>query len=311
MNIKQAASAGSVSLLTPTYWRDLKLCELLCESVDRCVTSFGKHYLIVADRELPLFRHFNGSNREVLPASEFLPAWLRPLPRALRRKNRSYWWSFRASPVSGWHVQQLLKFAAASVLPSERFCILDSDVVFFRPFDAAALRRPNPAPLFYAPAAVAADAPLHGRWVMTSHALLGLEPPTFPADDYIGHIICWDRRTVRAILERIEQVNGMEWAQALCRTRDFSEYMLYGYFLRHHPGHMAAHRAKTRLQCMSYWGEATLDVASISALIESADTNHVAFSAASISGTPVEFIRCALENITVDVGYSRRPELRR
>jgi hypothetical protein len=36
-----------VALLTPTYGRDLELCTLLCESVDRHVTSFSKHYLLV------------------------------------------------------------------------------------------------------------------------------------------------------------------------------------------------------------------------------------------------------------------------
>jgi hypothetical protein len=43
-----SAAAGSMCLVTPTYWRDLELCELLCESIDRYVTSFEKHFLIVA-----------------------------------------------------------------------------------------------------------------------------------------------------------------------------------------------------------------------------------------------------------------------
>ena len=44
-----------VALLTPTYGRDLEICTLLCESVDRHVTSFSKHYLLVPDTDLPLF----------------------------------------------------------------------------------------------------------------------------------------------------------------------------------------------------------------------------------------------------------------
>ena len=39
----------SIGLVTPTYWRDLELCAILCESVDRYVTSFSTHYLIFAD----------------------------------------------------------------------------------------------------------------------------------------------------------------------------------------------------------------------------------------------------------------------
>ena len=101
-----------VALLTPTYGRDLELCTLLCESVDRHVTSFSKHYLLVPDCDLALFSRFESQRREVLPASQFLPKWLRPLPRIVQRKRRQYWWSFRTKPVSGWHVQQYLKIAA-------------------------------------------------------------------------------------------------------------------------------------------------------------------------------------------------------
>ena len=82
-----------VALLTPTYGRDLELCTLLCESVDRHVGSFSKHYLLVPDCDLPLFSHFESERRSVLPASKFLPKWLRPLPRIVQRKRRQYWWS--------------------------------------------------------------------------------------------------------------------------------------------------------------------------------------------------------------------------
>src|ERR1700748_1619489 len=121
----------SVALLTPTYGRDLELCTLLCESVDRHVTSFSKHYLLVPDSDLPLFVHFASERRIVLPASKFLPKWLHPLPAIFQRKRGQYWWSSRTRPVSAWHVQQFLKIAATISLPHQRFCILDSDVVFF------------------------------------------------------------------------------------------------------------------------------------------------------------------------------------
>src|SRR6516164_1129391 len=101
-------------LITPTYWRDIALCELLCETVDRKLSPFAKHYLVVADDDMPLFRGLNSRHREVLASSDLLPTWLKPLPSFLRRGSRRYWWSFRSMPVSGWHVQQLLKLAAAA-----------------------------------------------------------------------------------------------------------------------------------------------------------------------------------------------------
>jgi hypothetical protein len=285
---------SAISLVTPTYWRDLELCALLCESVDRYVTSFSKHYLIVADEELPLFARFNGERRVVLPTSRFLPAWLGPLPRFMRRGSRRYWWSLRSWPVSGWHVQQFTKIAAASVLPEERHCVLDSDVVFFRPLDLSAFVSPNPTSLLHAPRAVVAEAPMHGRWVRSSHRLLGLAEPTFPAADFIGHIIFWDQRAVRAMTGRIEAATGVEWMEALCRARDVSEYMLYGYFVGSNPGFSAQHRLTVDNLCLSYWDADALDRPALERMLGSADESYVAFSAASFSGTPVPLIRSVL-----------------
>ena len=61
--------ANSVALLTPTYARDLELCALLCESVDRHVTPCAKHYLLVPDSDLALFARFESKRRAVIAAS--------------------------------------------------------------------------------------------------------------------------------------------------------------------------------------------------------------------------------------------------
>ena len=31
---------------------------------------------------------------------------------------------------------------------------------------------------------------------------------------------------------KIEAATGLDWVEALCQTREFSEYMLYGYFVQ-------------------------------------------------------------------------------
>ncbi len=143
--------------------------------------------------------------------------------------------------MSGWHVQQLLKIAATISLPHERYCILDSDIVFFRDFDLARFEYPNSIPLLTMANEVTPDQPWHSRWVDTSHQLLGLPTPPFPATDFIGHIIFWDKQTTRALIARIEEVTGVEWIEALCRTREFAEYMLYGYFVQNDPASALRH----------------------------------------------------------------------
>ena len=114
-------------------------------------------------------------------------------------------------------------------------------------------------PLFNVPRAVAGDAPTHARWVRSAHRLLGLPEPSFPAADFIGHIICWDQRAVRAMTGRIEALRGLEWVEALCQARDISEYMLYGYFVLSNPGFSGQHRLTEEKLCVSYWDADALD----------------------------------------------------
>ncbi len=293
---------SSMGLVTPTYGRDRELCALLCESVDRHVTSFSKHYLIVPDGDLALFAGFKSERRVVLPASSMLPPWLKPLPSFIRRGSRRYWWSRRSMPVSGWHVQQFIKIGAAATLPEDRYCLLDSDVVFFRQFDLSAFLRPQPLPLFHSPRAVTDDLPAHVSWVRSAHRLLGMTNPPLPADDFIGHIIFWDRAAVRAMIARIEEVAALEWMDALCRARDISEYMLYGYFARGNAAAAASHLPTTKKLCLSYWDAEALDRPALDRMLREAGEGYVAFSAASFSGTPVDLIRAALS----DLGEPRR-----
>ena len=280
-----------VALLTPTYGRDLEICTLLCESVDRHVTSFSKHYLLVPDCDLPLFAPLASERRIIIPASSFLPDWLRPLPRMIQRKRRQFWWSLRAKPVNGWHVQQILKIAATIALPYERFCILDSDIVFFRDFDLARFQYPNTIPLLKMVDAVTADQPRHSRWLETSHQLIGLPTPPFPAPDFIGHIIFWDKQTTSALAARIETVTGLSWIEALSRTREFSEYLLYGFFVENDEASALRHSVVPKTQCVSYWDDPTLSKDELTRLLLRANKDDVAFSIASFSGTPVATIR--------------------
>jgi hypothetical protein len=284
-----------VALLTPTYGRDLELCTLLCESVDRHVTSFSKHYLLVPDCDLPLFSHFESERRSVLPASKFLPKWLRPLPRIVQRKRRQYWWSLRTKPVNGWHVQQLIKIAATMSLPHERYCILDSDIVFFRDFDLTRFEYPKTIPLLHMPNEVTPKQLRHARWVATSHQLLGLPAISLPAPDFIGHIMFWDQQTARAMAAKIEAATKLDWVEALCRTREVSEYMLYGYFVENEPRFSGRHTPTSRTQCVSYWEQPKLSKDELNQLLRGANKDDVAFSIASFSGTPVATIRAAIE----------------
>jgi hypothetical protein len=253
--------------------------------------------LLVPDCDLALFSGFESEHRKVLPASRFLPKWLRPLPRIVQRKRRQYWWSLRTKPVSGWHVQQYLKIAATISLPCQRYCILDSDVVFFRDFDLSRFEYPNSIPLLNVQNEITSEQIRHARWVETTHELLGLPAPPLPASDFIGHIIFWDQQTTRAMTSKIEAVTHLDWVEALCRTREFSEYLLYGYFAQNDARFSGRHSLSPRSQCVSYWDQPELGREGLNQLLRRARKDDVAFSVASFSGTPVQIIRAAIEEM--------------
>ena len=118
------------------------------------------------------------------------------------------------------------------------------------------------------PDEVTADQPRHSRWVETSHQLLGLPAPPFPASDFIGHIIFWDQQTTRAMVSQIEAVTNLDWIEALCKTREFSEYMLYGYFVQNDAALLPAGTPPSRrTPCVSYWDQPTLSKGELNQLL--------------------------------------------
>jgi uncharacterized protein DUF6492 len=213
------------------------------------------------------------------------------LPPFVSRKGRRTWWSFRSGPLHGWHIQQILKISGILQLPHQRFCIVDSDNVFFRPFDVAAYAGAETIPLYVDRQAIRAEAPLHAVWVRNSDRLLGGGPTAFPADDYIGNGLVWDKSTVRDMAATIEAVTGTPWAVALGKARSFSEYILYGYFVSQSPTHRATHRLTTQSLATSHWEHDTLDEEALIAMVDKSPADVVALCIESFSSTPVSLIR--------------------
>lgn len=285
---------GSVSLITPTYRGDYERSILLFESVDRFVTSFERHYVIVSDEDFPLFERFHGGRRVVMRASELLPTWLHEIP-LLRWRRRRYWWSFHAKPVSGWHTQQLVKIKAAATLPEDRYCLIDSDNAFFRPFDVSALAPPQPLILRVDHGRVDDELASHKTWTTTACRVLGLPEPRFPSDDFIDQIVVWDRRIVQAMIARIEAVTKRDWAEALCQARDFSEYMTYGCFVMGDTALRDAAQISTESFACTHWDADPLTRDAIIAMLDKAQPKQVSLCIQSFNTTPISDIRAALE----------------
>ncbi|UMY19625.1 DUF6492 family protein [Methylobacterium organophilum] len=283
----------TVGIITLSHRGDLERCRLLFESIDRHVPRRGRHYVIVDDEDVALFAPHARPDREILPLSRFLPRWLRPVP-LLRWRRRRYWWSFHGKPVSGWHIQQIVKIEAARALREKRFCLIDSDIYFFRDFDFATLAEPNPAPFHIHAGGVTEGAVRHKLWVATASRLVGTPAPVLPADDYIDQIIVWDQASVRAMTARMELLSGRNWVAAMCRDRDFSEYMTYGAFVANTPALLARHSPTARSFTRTHWDADPLEVPDILAMLRAAEPWERAFCIQSFGATPMATIRASL-----------------
>ena len=284
----------SVALLTPTYRNDIDRFELLCESIDRYVTGFDRHYVIVNDDDFHLFQRFASLRRLVIKASKFLPVWLVPAPRFLARNGRRVWVSALSMPVHGWHVQQLVKIAGSLAAREDRVCIVDSDNTFFRNFDVRAYAGGETTPLYVDRDAIKMEMPNHTVWTKNAFKLLGLGEPTYPSDDYVGNVIAWDRGALKAMTEHIHRITGVDWRLALCRSRGFSEYLLYGNFVANAPHWRERHQVVEDSLACAYWEETSVNASWLKAMVANADPHKVALCIQSYSHTAVLDIRTAM-----------------
>jgi hypothetical protein len=283
-----------VALLTPSHRKDIERFALLCQSIDACVTGYTRHYVIVNDDDVRLFEKFQSKERVVLPASRYLPKWLLSAPSWLLRSRRRIWLSLFSLPVHGWHVQQIVKIAGVLAAPEQRVCIIDSDNLFFRKIDIGRYAGAEKTPLYVDRGAIHGDAPLHSAWLRNCDRLLGLPASLFPADDYVGNVLVWDKTIVKEMIDAVEAATKTDWVLALCRTRPFSEYLLYGRFVTSSPARLAAHDIVERSLAFAHWEDAHLDRSSIEAMMRAASPDQVALCIQSYSSTSVEDIRSAL-----------------
>ncbi|PSH70905.1 hypothetical protein CU102_02350 [Phyllobacterium brassicacearum] len=217
------------ALVTASYAPDFDRCKLLCETIDRFVTGFTKHYILVEHRDVALFRKLEGPHRVVITENDLLPRWIRPFPDPSNFGRRRIWLSPYTMPLRGWHVQQFRRIAIAAHADEDAFFYIDSDVAFLKPFDCASVWRGGDLRLFRRDGDLLRPGPGEQRiWSEHAGQALGIVPVNPAGHDYIGTLIAWRRDALLSMCERIERVTGRHWIAAIGRSRRFSECMIYG-----------------------------------------------------------------------------------
>lgn len=295
-------TAATYAIATPSYSGDFERCRLLCDSIDRFVSGHAVHYLLVEDRDVGLFRPLEGPRRRVVAEADLLPSWLRSWPDPSSAGRRRVWTGLGAlrrglPPMRGWHAQQLRKLALPLKCGEEVVLFADSDMIFLRPFELTALAKDGAVRLYRKPAGIRADMARHRVWCEVAAGLLGLPAPAFPSPDYINNLVSWRRDDVVAMMERIESLSGRDWVSAIARHRQFSEYMIYGYFVEQGLGlDRAGHWADPQELCKVYWfPEDVSGIAGLRSFEEVLEPGQVAVGVQSFIGQPVARLRALFE----------------
>jgi hypothetical protein len=291
----------SIAIATPSYAGDIERCRLLCASIDRFVTGLSTHCILVENRDAALFAPFAGPHRRIITESEMLPPWLRSHPDPLSLGKRRVWTGLRAlgrgiPPLRGWHAQQLRKFAIASVIDEEVILFADSDMMFLRPFDLGSLVTEKGVRLYAKPEGIEAGMAEHVGWCEVAASLLGLPKPAMPSTDYINNLVSWRRDRVLELLALIEARSGRDWVTAIASNRQFSEYMIYGYYVERVLGLAAAgHFADGRELCKVYWGGDAEELPSLRSFEEVLEPHQVAVGVQSFIGAPMEQLKALFD----------------
>jgi hypothetical protein len=170
------------------------------------------------------------------------------------------------------------------------FC--DSDAAFFRPFDRQNLLVDGKIGLLDVDFSTEASR----RWTASARRLLGVAQSEGGYRNYVGNMICWNRETVKAMRERIELSSGANWQVAIARTPSFSEYMLYGVFVREVLGYDAVDHAPSAVPLVkASWGSPLMSDSAIDEFFAEFDAETVAVMIHSKDGVDPSRFRPHLE----------------
>lgn len=287
----------TIAILTPSYLPDIVGFARLHQSVLRFTDNQTIHHAIVPRRDLEVFRSIESPRLRVWAESEFLPTGLiatdglaalrRRIPILPRTVNcsavnlRRPW-----PPIRGWILQQILKLSAATQLERDGIVIIDSDVVLIRPMPASTFFRGNSVRLYEKPHGITSELARHCRWTRTAYELLGIPwsgELSFP--DYVGGIVSWDPELTRRCLNRVAAVAGTDWATAVSKQLHFSEFILYGTYVRHFGTEEQRSFCESSTLCHSYWSSAPLSLEQASVFATELGNRDVAIHIQSNSRT--------------------------
>jgi hypothetical protein len=293
----------TLAVLTPSYAPDFELLRDLNRSVLENTPSDVRHHVIVPERDRDLFVKLSGHRTEVSTVDQFIPRRMRTLPGA-RYHRSQFWLNLRRPfpPIRGWIMQQVVKLNAAVELGADLVLLADSDVELVRPVDVKTFSVEGRLRFYRAADAIDESLPGHMIWHQAARRLLGLTPSRLPPlHDYISSFNVWDRGTVAALRNRIEQVNDAPWLDVIASQPHFSEFILYGVFVDEFLGAAAEVSPTASMLCHSYWDREPLTAAGAREFLDGLRPDDVAVMINGKARTPMDIRRRSLAEVRLAI----------
>ncbi len=242
-----------VTLVTPTFAKDLERFTLQRESIEKCEISLP-HLALVNHEDVALFEKIPFKhNLRILSTKDVLPPHFeaRRLAWGSRRRELRYW---RGRPaIHGWYVQQFLKLAIPPFIETEGIVCLDSDTLFVNRVTSDD---------FYAN-----DGRIHlyetdddvdldmAEWYAHSMRFLGENTTGRPIKRTTHSPVPWNRQVVIEMLAHIEKRHGMFWMDAMLSMNRIMEYSTYGAYARYIDKFQRTTPVRPDLSLYYWWGE--------------------------------------------------------
>jgi len=278
-------TSTTFALVTPSYWMDVERCRFLLETAERWVPEDVHHYLIIANRDLHLFRPMLTRRTTLIVVEDIIPKWLFRLP-GIRR----FWVSLRTRPVKNWILQQIVKLSVPAAVTEDVLLYADSDMFFIAPFDPRTFEKDGEVPLFAEPGQRGLI-PSNDAWQVVCANLLGIPVQKDFDLNYVGQLIWWRRQHAMGAVQRVQEHCGRPWQQSIASLSGFSEYILYGLYVDQALGAKSLHWHDPMVRTLCYWENDPLDLPALEAFKAKRQPYHHSAMISAKSGTSILDVR--------------------
>lgn len=217
---------------TPSFRNDLDRLILLRRSIRKYYQGHARHVIAVPKEDFKLFKSALNDNactlivQNSLVRPEFFP---HSLYGFIKKNLPGQAWRFnRLSGKGGWIIQQIAKLSSFELLPAGPVVVLDSDLLFLRPFaDKDLLSDKGRILIRITPDT---ESGKHRKHIANARRFLGL-PEGSTEHHYMSCPAILHAEWLREMTNFIEARFNKPWQEALYEEETMSEYSIYGVFV--------------------------------------------------------------------------------